>query len=618
MSREQVREMVEQLGTASSSDERKRIAEEIRAVGPGAVPALIAALGHDDRFVRMTAADILGQLEAAEAVPALVQTMGDEFVRVQRAGMRALISIGRPVIEQAKAACGSRNLRIQRHALTVLRRLGVDDAVEQALEALQSENGGVRGEAAKLLAASSDEAAFEALVDCLSDEDLFETAGHELIGLGERGREVLLAAVQGDDRIARRAAALALAKEGGPEALGALLDSYAQDELPVGFEAPGFIEAALAAGREVPFERLLEQASGAYRDLAEPYSYHQQRPAIEALGKIGDARAIPTLKELLDSEHAVIARLAAAALGEIGTAECVDLLVEALGHPKPFRGRAALALVRLGEAALEAVLAALGSENRAQRENAGHVLSEWGEGAVPGVLQAAASENPVERWGALWAINVLVRKHANTITDEVRSVVIGALDDDDAKVRRWAARAEREIRDMAAIPALIAHLTDEDRQMRRYSRESLASLGEGAVEALVQSLENSSSTWQSQMLGKALGAMGEAAVKPVLSLLDDSNPLVRSAAGWALGECGSPEALPGLVRLARADDGHVAAAAMWGLGGFFTDEAAEALDYIANNQKLDKGLRRHARVAAREVRERLRLAEDEPPEDEQR
>ena len=618
MNREQIREMIEQLSTASLPDERKSIAAEIRALGTETVPALIAALEHDDRFVRMTAAEILGQLEAVEGVPALIQSMGDEFVRVQRAAMRALTTIGGPVIEQAKAACGSPDLRIQRHALTVLRRLKVDDALEQALEALQSEDIGVRMEASKLLAVSGDEAAFEALVECLSDEDIFGPVGHELMGLGERGREALLAALRGDDRIARRAAALALAKEGGPEALGELIDRYAQDELPVGWEAPEVIEAAVAAGREVPFEQLLEQASGSQLPSEQPHSVDQQRPAIAALGKIGDPRAIPMLKKLLDSEYAVIGRVAAEALGEIGTTECIELLVGALGHPdRSVRGEAALALVRLGEVALEAVLAALGSENRAQRENAANVLSDWGEPAVPGILQAAASESPVERWGALLAINVLIAKHANAITDEVRGVVIGAFEDEEARVRRFAARAEGEIRDAAAIPVLIAHLTDEDRQMRLNSRASLARLGEGAVEALAQSMENSTSGWQSQMLGKALGAMGEAAVRPALGLVDNPNPLPRAAAVVALGECGSLHALPALVKLAHDDDGNIAFCTMWGLRNFLTDEAAEALEYIANNQKIDKLLRGEARMLAREVRETIQLEAEAPDEDDE-
>ncbi len=49
-----------------------------------------------------------------------------------------------------------------------------------------------------------------------------------------------------------------------------------------------------------------------------------------------------------------------------------------------------------------------------------------------------------------------------------------------------------------------------------------------------------------------------------------------------------------------------------GLGQFFPDRAVEALDYIANNNKLEKGLRCYARRATKEVWEGLRLDAEAP------
>ena len=55
-----------------------------------------------------------------------------------------------------------------------------------------------------------------------------------------------------------------------------------------------------------------------------------------------------------------------------------------------------------------------------------------------------------------------------------------------------------------------------------------------------------------------------------------------------------------------------AAAAVWGLGRFFPDRAVEALDYIANNNELEKGLRCYTRRATKEVWEGLRLDAEAP------
>ncbi len=593
---------------------REQIAEEIAALGEAAVPALIEALQHEHRFVRLTAAHVLREIGSTEAVPALIATMGDPYVRVKRAAMGALIAIGTPAVGRVKEACGSERAAIQRHALTVLRRLEVRDAAEAALAALQSEDDSVRREAVKLLLISEGDEAFEAAVDCLCDPEVAETVAHHLLETGERGRQVLLEVAQGADRIARRAAAVVLAKEGGPGTLGALLDSYAEGGLPVSWEAPGFIEAAVADGREVPFEQLLDQAAGKHLDPDDRWGFHSQRPAIEALGKVGDPRAIPVLAELTQSQHAVIGRTAARALAEIGTDECIQLLTDALGGPPSVRGEAALALASIGERALPQALAALGSENRAQRENAGLVLSVWGQPAVPGLLQATQSTRPTERWAALFGLICLVRRYPEAVNNEIAQAAARGLGDGDARVRRWGARLCAELGAQAPMGALIARLTDEDRRTRRVCRESVGALGEGALQPLLAAVPSSDSAWTSQMLGKALGAIGESAVEAALELAESPKRLVRCAAGVALGECGCPDAaLPGLIKLAHEDDTDVAAFAMWGLGDIPTEAAIESLDYIANNEKLDRGVRIDARYYARELRERIRLSEAEPP-----
>jgi HEAT repeat protein len=617
MAPSEVRSLIDKIPSAPKA-ERERIAEEIAAVGEAAVPALIEALQHEHRFVRLTAAHVLREIGSAEAVPALIATMGDPYVRVKRAAMGTLIAIGTPAIDRVKEACRFGTAPIRRHALTVLRRLAVRDAAEEALAALESEDDSVRREAVKLLLISEGDEAFEAAVDCLSDPEVAETVAHHLLETGERGRQVLLEAAQGTDRVARRAAAVVLAKEGGPGTLGALLDSYADGELPVSWEAPGFIEAAVADGREVPFEQLLEQAGGKHLEPDDQWGFHSQRPAIEALGKVGDARAVPVLAELLASEHAVIGRTAARALAGIGTDECIQLLTDALGGPQTARGEAASALASIGERALPQVLAALGSENRAQRENAALVLSVWGQPAVPGLLQGTQSTRPTERWAALFGLTCLARRHPDAIGNEIAQAAARGLGDEDPRVRRWGARLCAELGPQAPIDALVAHLTDEDRRTRRVCRESVGVLGEVALQPVLRAIPRSDSPWTSQMLGKALGAIGEAAVEAALELAESPNRLVRCAAGVALGECGCPDsALPGLTKLAREDDTDVAAFAMWGLGDIPREAAIETLDYVAANEKLERSVRDDARYYARELRERVRLAEEEPPNGDQ-
>ena len=618
MTREQLDTIIQRLAEADAPAKRDQIADELQAACPQIVPTLVEVLEHDSRFVRMTAAAVLGDVQAAEAVPALIERLGDQFVRVRRSAMRALIAIGQPSVEALREGCAANNPSVQRLSLTALRALEVPDAADEALAALQSDNIGVRQQAARLLASSDDERAFEAAVDCLGDEDVAINLAQYLVGQVDGGREALLHAAQGQDRIARRAAGLALAQDGCAEGLGALIDGYMEDGTPVGWEAPEVVEHAVETGEEVPFELLLAQARGDYVDPDERWAYHGQRPAIEALGTLGDPRAIPLLTELLESEHDVLGRLAAQALGEIGTAECIDLLVEALGHQSSaVRGSARAALVRLGTAALGPVLERLGSDSRAQRENAAAVLSDWGAPAAPGLLQAAGSNRPTQRWATLLAVHMLAAKHPDAVTDELRRAVIAALDDEDDRVRRAAAFAESELRDLQAISALMAHLRDPDRQVRRKCAAALAAIGDPALRAIVEAMRAGGEGRELYELGRALAGMGEDAVTPATELARHPRAEVRWGAGIALGMSGSERAVPALLKLAHDDHHLPALASVWHLDGWPSEEAAQALEHIAANDQFDADMRCEAQGAARGVREKMRLEAEAPDDDDE-
>jgi HEAT repeat protein len=63
---------------------------------PQAVPALIQALGDSDSAVRAAAAEALGAIGDPQAVPALIQALGDSDCDVRRAAAEALGKLGDP------------------------------------------------------------------------------------------------------------------------------------------------------------------------------------------------------------------------------------------------------------------------------------------------------------------------------------------------------------------------------------------------------------------------------------------------------------------------------------------------------------------------------------------
>ncbi len=73
-------------------------------IGPAAVPALIKALRHsDDRWLRGGAAKSLGRIGTEEAMPELIEALGDPYDDVRLNAAEALGKIG-PAAKQAVPA----------------------------------------------------------------------------------------------------------------------------------------------------------------------------------------------------------------------------------------------------------------------------------------------------------------------------------------------------------------------------------------------------------------------------------------------------------------------------------------------------------------------------------
>jgi HEAT repeat protein len=108
------------------------------------------------------------------------------------------------------------------------------------------------------------------------------------------------------------------------------------------------------------------------------------------------------------------------------------------------------------------------------------------------------------------------------------------------------------------LPSLIHHLNSTDPQVQWHAAEALGTCGEKAVPLLLASLQ---SRLVPVRLGvtEALGMIKDPrAVSPLIAVLEYDNSLeVRWAAVLALGEIGSPDAIPFLVPLLRDSNRYV-------------------------------------------------------------
>jgi HEAT repeat protein len=232
---------------------------------------------------------------------------------------------------------------------------------------------------------------------------------------------------------------------------------------------------------------------------------------------------VMNLIEQLYDENANVRSQAVLAMGEMRYAESVDGLIHILTTETDFGvlEDATWALVRLGQAALEPVIALLTHLNPTVRHNAVHTLSKLcDEKAVPALITTLA-------------------------------------DTDDA-VRLKAAFALGQIGAVQALPALIAMLTDEQLDVRVTVADVLEKFGPRAVAPLILKLQDTNWRVRDQA-ADILGRIGtENCVEPLLAALHDARWEVRFTVVNALREIGDTRAIEPVRNLLNDENPHVA------------------------------------------------------------
>ena len=324
-------------------------------IGEPAVEPLISCLKGIDREVRLHAAKALGKIGDSRAVEALLACLKDEdFV-------------------------------LRRYTAKALGRIGDSRAVEPLLACLKDKNGDVRDSATIALGLIGDNRAVEPLISCLKDYD-FRWHVEALGNIGDsRAVEPLIAYlntvimriinidafVQAFDKIGD-----ALSKIGKP-AVEPLIDFLnhwdpnaricaARALIKIGKPAVGLLIACLKYNRVE--ERWL---------------------AIEALGEIGDSRAVEPLIACLKDKYGGVNPNAAQALGEIYNNQAVEPLIACLwdNNLSNVHEYAAKALGSIGDSrSVAALVACIKDPNSGRREYAVDALIKIGKPAVESLI----------------------------------------------------------------------------------------------------------------------------------------------------------------------------------------------------------------------------------------
>jgi HEAT repeat protein len=214
------------------------------------VKALLALLAADSCEARLEAAGALGALRHPDAVPGLVEAMGDEEVAVRWAAAKALAHIGQVAIPALAATLQGQGGRLSPYALWSLGEIGSPEAVDALSDAVRSPLWEVRWSAATSLGDVGGGQASRALVEALSDRDnrVRKAAVEALQKIGEPAVEPLGEVLYHPDRDVCEAARAALVAIGSPAAQAILRRKQLSVWIPVLGMAVGVLLVLLWLG----------------------------------------------------------------------------------------------------------------------------------------------------------------------------------------------------------------------------------------------------------------------------------------------------------------------------------------------------------------------------------
>ncbi len=336
--------------------------------------------------------------------------------------------------------------------------------------------------------------------------------------------------------------------------------------------------------------------------------WNVREAAAQALGELGDARAVEPLIRALGDEDWNVSKTSETALVKLRDTQAVKLLICALGD-KSWRGYefAVWVLGELGDRrAVNPLIGILIDEDMDVdvRETTVWALGKLGDRRAVNPLIGILIDEDMDvdiRETAVWALGKLGDKRA-------MNPLIRILEGEDADMRRVAAQALGELGDRRAVtPLTRIAIADKVLRVRWAAQRALDQLKDNQmiddkiphmhgiarwalgeltskqeVDSLIRALEGKE---KRRRAAEALGTLGDArATKPLIRALGGEDDDVREAAAQALGKLGDARAVEPLIRALGDKWGSVRRA------------AAQALEKLGDGIPTSRLARRAARA----------------------
>jgi HEAT repeat protein len=469
---------------------RNLTAEALSGIGSldeTAVEALVKGLDHEDNVVRARTAEALGTIgaAAAEAAPALVEAMSDNNDRVRATAIEALGKMGEVAAETALPsllqALDDQDNWVSALAAEALGQMGQsdDETIRALIESLSHVNTQVRINSAESLGklGASASLARTALEAACKDTDA-QVRSQALRALGSIGSptpetlELALTALEDLDPLVRVAVteAMSIWSLTDVDTLAGLTKLFDDPSEQVKVELSKSLPKLAGATPEV--------LAGLSRFLVESNNAWLQVHAALALGRLGPAAAIagPSLLLAAQTGEVIVREQSMRAIVLIHPTETTQALIAGLKDPSEILRKVASAgwmkldVSEISTEAIAALVEALNDPEVQVRANAAHALARLEtlpNEAIPGIVKATADPYDGLRLNAVVALK-------NTSSKSITQVMSDLLNDTNSKISLIAAsyllaadpdNAEAQI-------ALNKALEDQDPRVRKAAAEA--------------------------------------------------------------------------------------------------------------------------------------------------
>ena len=273
------------------------------------VVALIGRLKDEDADVRAAAAQSLGKLEGARAVPALIAAIGDRNAKVRAAIAEALGRFTDPrAVNGLSSLLSDQESEVRKNALEALSEYESGVPVAPILRLLSDSDADIRHTAVHALGRFGDRSVGAGLAPLIRDPspDVRQAAIESIGNLHDAAHANAILPALSDGNADVRQQAL--------EALGELRVSIPEATLLALLRDADADVRSKAA--EVAGERSVIAAIPSLRRMIDDSDHDVRENAISALANIADDAAIAALRAALGSGDAKVRRAAAEALGE--------------------------------------------------------------------------------------------------------------------------------------------------------------------------------------------------------------------------------------------------------------------------------------------------------------